>query len=164
MKLVPLGLALALATQGCSLVVDTRCFQGECPDASFDANVEASIDAAPDVRDASPDVVDAGMEAEADVPDANDVCFQFAQDPCRNVPKGYGGCYCGTSTQSGFDSASAKPDCIYRCNDTTSPAHTDSAKACAASCVIAPAGTEDYCSGKSACTGTVQYCYDTCTQ
>jgi hypothetical protein len=160
-------LLLALASQGCSLVIgDTHCFDEVCADASTDAQLDApstkdasmDADAAPDVKDAAPEA----MPPEAS-PDANDVCLQFTLDPCRNVPSGSGGCYCGASTQGGFDTANANPNCIDRCNDSTSPTHTDSVKTCGGACAVAPPGTEDYCSGQSACSVSVSYCYAHCT-
>jgi hypothetical protein len=156
-----LVLLFALGAQGCS---DTHCFEEACGDASLDAPHDVSVDAAPDVVDATPDVKDASPETAPEAAaDANDVCLQFTLDPCRNIQAGNGGCYCGTSTQGGFDTANAKPDCIYRCNDSTLPAHTDSVKTCGGACSVAPSGTEDYCSGQSACTVSVSYCYAHCT-
>ena len=150
------------ASAGCSLIVNTDCFQGGCDGGS--TSPDATVDVVPHT-DAGPDVplVDGGSDADvADVATDTyvDPCAT-TQDPCRNIAKGYGGCYCGTSTQSGFDSTHANPSCLYRCNDSTTPATTDHTHDCAGGCVVAASGSADYCTGQP-CSGTSAYCNSYC--
>ena len=129
--------AVLIAFPACSLLVDTRCFEGECADGSLGA------DGGADVLDAPVDVDPCAFPADA--------------DPCANVFDGYGGCYCGSSTQSGFDPSHATASCLYRCNDKTAVHYTDKTHHCASGCAVASAGTADYCIGQP-CSGDAAYC------
>jgi hypothetical protein len=140
------------AAAACSLVIDTKCFEGEC--------LGPVQDAAPDV---AADVQDARVAPDAPA-DANDVCLAFTDDPCRLLTRNNGGCYCGTSTSPGFDHSSANQDCIYRCNTGGPQIVTDSVKFCPSGCRIANIPYPDYCDGSPPCEGDAAECYATCTQ
>ena len=94
---------------------------------------------------------DATVDATADALDASD-----AQDvatgcgdgnPCAAIAQK--GCYCGATTQAGFDPGQATINCLYLCEGGTVSATVY----CASGCIVESAGTQDQC----AVTGTRCY-------
>jgi hypothetical protein len=115
-----------IAMPACSLIVDTRCFEGECADGS--------------ILEGGSDVLDATLGD-------GDPCA-FDADPCLDVWDDFGGCYCGSSLQSGFDPGHANTSCLYRCVDHVAVHHTDKTHFCTSGCLVAPTGTADYCNNE----------------
>ena len=148
------ALASVVAVGACSLVLDTKCFEGECADAG-QPDVVSGVDAS-DASDAS--ALDTGP---ADAFDAGP-CGPLTVDPCRTVSRGNGGCYCGTSGQAHFDNDAANPSCIYRCQDDSAVTFTDSVKYCPDGCSV-ELKTVDRCNSQPTCVEDAKACFATCT-
>jgi hypothetical protein len=146
---VAVGCACVLAAVGCDVVFGlTELSVGgdaAVADGGFseDAHHDALFDAIPDVApDAPGDTHDAVVVG----PDTFDPCAT-GSDPCAQIVRPNGGCYCGTNTTGGFQPGKANPNCIYRCNDTAAPTHTDGTKYCPTGCLVEPPGSMDNCVG-----------------
>jgi hypothetical protein len=134
-----------LATSGCGIAFPLDCFDGDCLPKKDSGAADVRPDTSPVMMDAAPEA-EAGMDAAEDT--GADVVVnpcKLMPDPCRNVTKPNGGCYCGTNTTGGFDHSSATPGCLYQCNDTTNS--TQGAKLCPNGCSIEPTGVMDNCTG-----------------
>ena len=96
--------------------------------------------------------LDDAFDATADAGDASDASFDCApppgQNPCANVtnPVDFG-CYCGTSTQHGFDPDAAVRACLYDCHD----AGIKRTVYCVGGCMINAADAADTCVGGGSC-------------
>ena len=71
--------------------------------------------------------------------DAAPSCLADGADPCATItPKG---CYCGVTTQDGFNPNQANNTCLYLCEAGT----VVSTIYCASGCIVEGAGTQDQC-------------------
>jgi len=132
----------------CGLVDSIGSLDGE-----FDATADARSDAADaSALDASVDASDASDAADAIAADApSDAPFDCApplgKNPCAGVSSGSSGCYCGTSTQSGFDRDAAVAACLYDCQSGA----IKSTVYCPDGCIVNEVDAADKCVGGGGC-------------